>query len=60
MTARDERQESMSDEFDDDIHEVPSHTPDFRTELAEELSRLVPEAVADGKIDIEKLRELLS
>lgn len=60
MTARDERQEPVSDDFDDDIHEVPSHTPDFRTELAEELSRLVPEAVADGKIDIEKLRELLS
>lgn len=49
----------MTDEFDDDIHEVPSHTPDFRTELAEELARLVPEAVADGKIDVEKLRELL-
>jgi adenine-specific DNA-methyltransferase len=60
MTARDERQEPVSDDFDDDIHEVPSHTPDFRTELAEDLSRLVPEAVADGKIDVEKLRELLS
>ena len=60
MTARDERQEPVSDDFDDDIHDVPSHTPDFRTELAEELSRLVPEAVADGKIDVEKLRELLS
>jgi adenine-specific DNA-methyltransferase len=60
MTTRYERQEPVSGEFDDDIHEVPSHTPDFRTELAGELSRLVPEAVADGKIDIEKLRELLS
>ena len=49
----------MTDEFDDDIHEVPSHTPDFRTGLAEELARLVPEAVADGKIDFEKLGELL-
>ena len=60
MTRRDERQEPVSDELDDDIHDVPSHTPDFRTELAEELSRLVPEALADGKIDVEKLRELLS
>ena len=59
MAIPDERQEPVTDEFDDDIHEVPSHTPDFRTELAEELARLVPEAVADGKIDVEKLRELL-
>lgn len=51
--------EDFDDDFDDDIREVPSHTPDFRTELAEELSRLAPEAVADGKIDVEKLRELL-
>jgi adenine-specific DNA-methyltransferase len=49
----------VDDEFDDDIREVPSHTPDFRTELAEQLSHLAPEAVADGKIDVEKLRELL-
>ena len=59
MASPDERQEPVTDEFDDDIHEVPSHTPDFRTELAEELARLLPEAVADGKIDVEKLRELL-
>ena len=42
MTERSERQEPVDDEFDDDIREVPSHTPDFRTELAEELSRLAP------------------
>ena len=59
MAIPDERQEPVTDEFDEDIHEVPSHTPDFRTELAEELARLVPEAVADGRIDVEKLRELL-
>ena len=59
MATPDERQEPVTDEFEDDIHGVPSHTPDFRTELAEELARLVPEAVADGKIDFEKLRELL-
>ena len=49
----------MSDDFYDDIHEVPSHTPDFRTELAGQIAHMVPEAVADGKIDFEKLRELL-
>lgn len=59
MASPNERQEPVTDEFDDDIHEVPSHTPDFRTELAEDLARLVPEAVADGRIDVEKLRELL-
>lgn len=59
MATPDERQEPVTDEFEDEIHEVPSHTPDFRTELAEDLARLVPEAVADGRIDVEKLRELL-
>src|SRR5690606_39202421 len=42
-----------------DILEVPSGSPDFRTELAARLAELVPEAVADGKLDVEKLRELL-
>ena len=59
MASPDERQEPVTDEFEDEIHEVPSHTPDFRTELAEDLARLVPEAVADGRIDVEKLLELL-
>ena len=39
--------------------EVPSASPDFRTELAAQLAALVPEAVADGKIDAKKLAELL-
>lgn len=43
-----------------DIYETPSSTPDFQTELAEQLAELVPEAVADGKIDVLKLQELLS
>lgn len=43
-----------------DIFEVPGATPHFRTELAAQLAELVPEAVADGKLDIEKLRELLA
>lgn len=44
----------------DDIYETPSSTPNFQTELAEQLAQLVPEAVADGKIDVLKLQELLS
>lgn len=48
----------MSEERDM-INEVPGSSPEFRTELAEQLAELVPEAVADGKIDVEKLKELL-
>jgi len=43
-----------------DINETPSSTPNFRTELAAQLADLVPEAIADGKIDVLKLQELLS
>ncbi len=39
--------------------EVPGASPDFRTELAAQLAALVPEAIADGKIDTKKLAELL-
>jgi len=41
------------------IYETPSSTPNFKTELAAQLSELIPEAIADGKVDVEKLRELL-
>lgn len=44
---------------DRDIYETPSSTPDFKTELAAQLSELIPEAIADGKVDVEKLKELL-
>lgn len=44
---------------EDDIHETPSSTPNFRTELAAQLAELVPEAIADGKVDVAKLQELL-
>jgi adenine-specific DNA-methyltransferase len=44
----------------EDIFETPSSTPNFQTELAERLADLVPEAVADGKIDVLKLQELLA
>jgi adenine-specific DNA-methyltransferase len=43
----------------DDIFETPSATPNFRTELATQLAELVPEAIADGKVDVLKLQELL-
>lgn len=41
------------------INEVPSGSPEFRTELAEQLAELAPEVIADGKLDVEKLKELL-
>lgn len=44
----------------EDIFETPSSTPNFQTELAEQLAELVPEVVADGKIDVLKLQELLA
>lgn len=43
----------------DDINETPNTTPNFKTELAAKLEALLPEAIADGKVDLEKLRELL-
>ncbi|MCL5888324.1 MAG: site-specific DNA-methyltransferase [Actinobacteria bacterium] len=42
-----------------DIFETPSRTPNFRTELAAQLAELMPEVIADGKIDVEKIKELL-
>jgi len=42
-----------------DIYETPSGTPNFKTELATQLAELIPEAIADGKVDVEKLKELL-
>ena len=46
--------------MNDDINQTPSTTPNFQTELAAQLADLVPEAVADGKIDVVKLQELLA
>lgn len=43
----------------EEIHETPSTTPDFQTELAAQLAELMPEVIADGKVDVEKLKELL-
>ena len=44
----------------DEIYETPSTTPNFQTELAAQLADLIPEAIADGKVDVEKLKELLA
>ncbi|MBS3956201.1 MAG: site-specific DNA-methyltransferase [Clostridiales bacterium] len=49
----------MSNDDSQDIYETPSTTPSFQTELAAQLSELIPEAIADGKVDVEKLKELL-
>ncbi|MCT2157506.1 site-specific DNA-methyltransferase, partial [Corynebacterium sanguinis] len=48
----------MNDELEM-INEVAGSSPDFRTELAEQLAELAPEAIADGKIDVERFKELL-
>lgn len=48
----------MSEERDI-INKVSGSSPEFRTELAEQLAELAPEAIADGKVDVEKLKELL-
>ena len=39
---------------------LPSTSPNFRTDLAKKLEELVPEAIADGKVDVVKLEELLA
>ena len=44
----------------DEIHEIPSTTPDLQTELARRLRELAPEAITDGKVDVSKLTELLA
>lgn len=49
----------MSNDELQDIYETPSGTPDYKTELAAKLSELIPEVIADGKVDFEKLKELL-
>jgi adenine-specific DNA-methyltransferase len=43
----------------DDTYKTASTTPNFQTELAAQLANLIPEAIADGKVDVVKLQELL-
>ena len=47
------------DEQNTDIHELSGKSPEFRTKLAKQLEDLVPEAIADGRVDVLKLKELL-
>lgn len=42
-----------------EIHETPGTSPNFKTKIAEQLAELMPEIIADGKIDVDKLNELL-
>ncbi|OBB19707.1 DNA methyltransferase [Mycolicibacterium setense] len=44
----------------DGIYEIPSTTPNLQSGLAQKLQELVPEAIADGKVDVAKLTELLA
>jgi len=48
----------MKDESNE-IFKTPGASPNFKSELADQLAILIPEAVVDGKIEIEKLKELL-
>jgi adenine-specific DNA-methyltransferase len=41
------------------VNEIPGHTPELKNELALQISDLAPEAFLDGKLDFEKLKELL-
>lgn len=43
----------------DQPQKIDPTTPDFKTELAAKLQELVPEAISDGKVDTQKLKELL-
>lgn len=45
---------------DQDSNEISSNSPNFRTDLAKKLEELVPEAIADGRVDVVKLKELLA
>lgn len=49
----------MTDQDTSDINRVSGTTPDFKTELAKQLQELAPEAITDGKVDTQKLKELL-
>jgi adenine-specific DNA-methyltransferase len=44
----------------EEIFETPSSSPNFQTELAAKISELAPEAIADGKIDVTVLQDLLA
>lgn len=43
----------------DEIQQVPATSPNFQTDIARQLADLLPEIVADGKIDVAALRAVL-
>jgi len=43
----------------EDFQRTEGSSPDFRSEFASHLASLFPEAIADGKVDIKKIQELL-
>ena len=44
----------------EEIFETPPSSPNFQTEIAQKLADLIPEALVDGKLDLDKVREFLS
>ena len=46
--------------MDSDMLNTPSGSPDFHTDFEYRLMEFAPEIIVDGKIDIEKIRELLA
>lgn len=54
-TERRNEEKSMTDE----IQQVPATSPNFQTDIARQLADLLPEIVADGKIDVAALQAVL-
>lgn len=45
--------------MEDNFHEVESTSPDYQTQAAHDIAQLFPQAVSDGKIDIDVIKTLL-
>jgi len=41
------------------FNKTPGSTPIFKSEIAEKLSDIFPEAISDGKLEVEKFKEIL-
>lgn len=41
------------------MHKIPSASPDFKTLAAQQIAELFPEVVSDGKVDFDMLRTIL-
>lgn len=42
-----------------DYGKISLRSPNFQSELARQLADLAPQIISDGKLDVEKLQELL-